>query len=80
MGKRSFSLNAGRVRVILCSEPLRKTWPESFSPPHPTPLSPPSLLSMLALDPRLKAKLFPRLSSSWELVQLNTQCRRSLHF
>lgn len=45
MGKRSFSLNAGRVRVILCSEPLRKTWPESFlfSPPLPTPPSFPPL-------------------------------------
>lgn len=71
MGKRNFPLNAGRVRVILCSEPLRKTRPESFLLSPPCPYLP-SLLSMLALDPGLKPHGFPQLSSSWEMVQMNT--------
>lgn len=74
MGKRSFPLNAGRVRVILCSEPLRKTRPESFlfSPPRPYLPSPPLPVIYAGLGSWPQATLFPQLSSSWELVQMNT--------
>lgn len=48
-------------------------FPHLLTLSFPLPFPFPSLLAILALDPGLKATLFAQLSSSWELVQLNTQ-------
>lgn len=82
MGKKRFPLNVGRVGVILCSKPLRRTSLKAFfscfslplSWPLPPGVSDGSITANLCWPQILdfKPRSFLSFPSGWEGVRMNT--------